>query len=179
MKFFFQKILLVTSTSLLLSHGLMAEIKTPNYDFSLALIEPFFPGKSVIELKKDKALYSEIFEDNGSQKILKFKLKKENYYLDFYTQVKNDVITDVFVRLPQHFNHDQFLTELQKRFKKQDKFVRKDLSALYTWLNKENFNILYHGSCSISCFPIFLEIVLTDKSVIPLYQKFNEALPKI
>jgi len=179
MKIVFQKILLLSTLLMALNSSLLAEIKTPNYDFSLVLIEPFFPGKSVVDLQKDKGIRSEIFEDNGSRKIWKLHLKKENYYLDFYLQTKNDIISDVFVRLPQHFNHDQFLIELQKRFKKQDKFIRKDLSALYAWLNKENFNILYHGSCSISCFPVFLEIVTTDKSVTPLYQKFNEALPKI
>ncbi len=175
----FQKIYYLIFLLLACNSSLFAEIKTPNYDFTLVLIEPFFPGKSVIDIQKDKAIRSEIFEDNGSRKIWKFRLKKENYYLDFYTQAKNDIISDVFVRLPQHFNHDQFLLELQKRFKKQDKFLRKDLSALYTWFNRENFNILYHGSCSISCFPVFLEVVTTDKSVTPLYQKFNEALPKI
>lgn len=179
MNFFYLKKLYLIALFTLLSTGIQAEIKTPNYDFSLTLLEPFLPGKSVVELNKDKAFRSEIFEDNGNQKIIKFKLKKENYVLELYTQVKNDLITDLYVRLPQHFNHDQFLMELQKKYKKQDKFVRKDFSALYTWLNREGFNILYHGSCSISCFPMFLEIVTTDKSIIPLYQKFNEALPRL
>lgn len=178
MNFFYLKKLCLISLFTLLSAGIQAEIKTPNYDFSLALLEPFLPGKNVIELNKDKAFRSEIFEDNGTQKIIKFKLKKENYVLELYTQVKQDVITALYVRLPQHFNHDQFLMELQKKYKKQDKYIRKDLSALYTWLNRDGFNILYHGSCSITCFPMFVEMVSTDKSVIPLYQKFNEALPK-
>ena len=159
-----------------------AEIKSPNYDFSLATLEPFFPGKGLKEIeeeaKKTKAIKSDIFEDQGNIKIWRFKVDKKEYILDVYAQVKDDKITDMFVRLPQHFLHDLVLADLQKRFKKQDKFVRKNGSALYVWMNRENNNVIYHGSCSISCFPMFLEIVSSDKTVTPLYQKFNEALPK-
>lgn len=162
---------------LLFSFVIHAEIKAPNYDFTIETLEPFFPGKSVEEIKKSNPKF-DIFEDNGNLKVLRFKLKRPNYSLDIYTQVKGDTIMDTFVRLPQHFLHDLFLANLQKRFKKQDRYVRKDLSALYVWMNRENNNILYHGSCSISCFPMFIEIVTTDKSVTPLYVKFNEALPK-
>lgn len=170
-------LLLIVLTSVI-SSTTIAEIKSPNYDFSIAVLEPFFPGKSVSEVQKDKTIKSDIFEDGGNQKTYRFKLKKENYILDLYTQTKDDKITDLFVRLPQHFNHDLFLTELQKRYKKQDRFVRKDLSALYVWMNRDGNNILYHGSCSITCFPMFIEIVSTEKTVVPLYQKLNEALPK-
>lgn len=158
---------------------LHSEIKPPNYDFTLATLELFFPGKSVTEIQKDKAIKSDIFEDNGEAKILRFKLARANYTLDIYAQVKGDKITDMFARLPQHFIHDLFLTDLIKRYKKQDKFIRHDMSALYTWLNREGNNILYQGSCSITCFPMFIEIVSSDKTVVPLYQKFNEALPKL
>ena len=155
-----------------------AEIKSPNYEFTLSTIESFFPGKSIEELKKDKAIKSDIFEDNGNMKIWRFKVNKKEYILDIYTQVKDDKITDMFVRMPQHFLHDLVLTDLQKRFKKQDKYVRKDMSALYVWMNRDGNNVLYHGSCSITCFPMFIEVVSTDKTVTPLYQKLNEALPK-
>ncbi len=155
-----------------------AEIKSPNYDFNLATIEPFFPGKSLEEAKKDKAIKSDIFEDNGSIKIWRLKLNKTTYILDIYVQVKDEKITDMFVRLPQHFSHDQVLRDLQTRYKKQDKYIHKDMSALYLWNEKEGNNIIYHGSCSISCFPMFLEVVSSDKTVTPLYQKLNEALPK-
>lgn len=172
------KYLLLITLSCAISSTIKAEIKSPNYDFTIATLEPFFPGKSVSEVQKDKTIKSDIFEDGGNQKTYRFKLKKENYILDLYTQTKDDKITDLFVRLPQHFNHDLFLTDLQKRYKKQDRFVRKDLSALYVWMNREGNNILYHGSCSITCFPMFIEIVSTEKNITPLYQKLNEALPK-
>lgn len=161
-----------------LSSALHAEIKSPNYDFSLATVEPFFPGKSIEEAKKDKAIKSDIFEDNGNVKVWRFKVNKKDYILDIYAQVKDDKVTDMFVRLPQHFLHDLVLTDLQKKYKKQDKYVRKDMSALYVWMNRDNNNIIYHGSCSVTCFPMFLEVVSTDKTVTPLYQKLNEALPK-
>lgn len=155
-----------------------AEIKSPNYDFNLAVIESFFPGKGIEEAKKDKAIKSDIFEDNGNIKIWRFKVNKKSYMLDIYAQVKNDKITDMYVRLPQHFSHDQVLADLQKRYKKQDKYVNKDMSSLYVWVNRDGNNVIYHGSCSITCFPMFVEVVSTDKTVTPLYQKLNEALPK-
>lgn len=154
-----------------------AEITPPNYDFTLKSIENFTPGKNIEDIKKQNPKF-DLFSDNGEQKILRFKLKRTNYILDVYTQVKKDTVTDLFVRLPQHFLHDIFLTDLQKKWKKQDRFVRHDRSAIYVWLNRDNTNIIYHGSCSITCFPMFIEIVSTDKSVTPMYVKLNEALPK-
>ncbi len=169
--------------SLILTHlfsiilSIHAEITPPNYDFTLKSIENFTPGKNIEEIKKQNPKF-DIFEDNGDQKILRFKLKRAEYSLDIYTQVKKDIVTDLFVRLPQHFLHDIFLADLQKKWKKQDKYVRHDKSAIYVWLNRDNLNIIYHGSCSITCFPMFIEIVSTDKSVTPMYVKLNEALPK-
>lgn len=154
-----------------------AEITPPNYDFTLKSLENFLPGKNIEEIKKQNPKF-DLFADSGDQKILRFKLKRTGYTLDLYTQVKKDVVTDLFVRLPQHFLHDIFLTDLQNKWKKQDRFVRHDRSAIYVWLNRDNNNIIYHGSCSITCFPMFIEIVSTDKTVIPMYQKLNEALPK-
>jgi len=154
-----------------------AEITPPNYDFTLKSLDTFTPGKNIEEIKKQNPKF-DVFEDNGEQKILRFKIIRANYSLDVYTQVKKDLVTDLFVRLPQHFLHDIFLSDLQKKWKKQDKFVRHDRSAIYVWLNRDNLNIIYHGSCSITCFPMFIEIVSTDKSVTPMYVKLNEALPK-
>lgn len=154
-----------------------AEITPPNYDFTLKTIESFTPGRNIEEIKKQNPKF-DVFEDNGDQKILRFKINRTNYSLDIYTQVKKDTVTDLFVRLPQHFLHDIFLGDLQKKWKKQDKFVRHDRSALYVWLNRDNNNIIYHGSCSLTCFPMFIEIVSTDKAVIPMYVKLNVALPK-
>ncbi|MBY0412821.1 MAG: hypothetical protein K2Q18_01585 [Bdellovibrionales bacterium] len=171
------KFLLVISLTLVISPLVRAAILSPNYDFTMKTLEPFFPGGSLEKLKSDKTITSDIFEDNGNHKIFKVRLKKTNYALDIFIQTMDDKITDMFVRMPQHFNHDLFLTELQKTYKKQDKYVRKDLSALYVWKERDGNNILYHGSCSISCFPMFIEVVSIEKSVVPLYQKFNEALP--
>jgi len=161
---------------LLTSFYLYAKITPPNYDFTLKSLEIFYPGKPIEEVKKLNPKYKTI-EDNGDAKLLFFQIKKANYKLDIYTQVKKDQITDLYVRLPQHFVHDILLKDLQTTWKKQDRFIRKDGSALYTWMNRDNFNIIYQGSCSITCFPMFLEIVSTDKSVKPLYNKFNEAVP--
>ncbi|MGZ3807874.1 MAG: hypothetical protein ACXVCE_07295, partial [Bacteriovorax sp.] len=154
-----------------------AEITPPNYDFTLKSLENFTPGKNIEEVKKQNPKF-DVFSDNGTQKILKFKLRRANYTLDVYTQVKKDLITDLFVRLPQHFLHDIFLRDLQAKWKKQDRFVRHDRSAVYVWLNRDGTNIIYHGSCSITCFPMFIEIVSTESSVEPIYVKLNEALPK-
>jgi hypothetical protein len=178
MKHVFLKLLLVITLYSSLLFTISAEIKKPNYDFSPATLEPFFPGSTMEKIKADKTIVSDIFEDNGNQKIVKIKFLRPNYKLDIFVQTKDETVTDLFVRLPQHFNHDLLLTDLQKKYKKQDKFVRKDMSALYVWMNRDGNNIIYHGSCSVSCFPMFIEFVKADKSITPLYQKLNEALPK-
>jgi hypothetical protein len=172
------KFLPVIAMFMSVSTPILAEIKSPNYDFSTNVIEPFLPGSEMEKIKADKTILSDIFEDNGNQKIVKIKLKKANYQLDMFVQTKDEKVTDLFVRLPQHFNHDLLLADLQKKYKKQDKFIRKDLSALYTWNERDGRNIFYQGSCSLTCFPMFIEFTSTDKSVVPLYQKFNEAIPK-
>ena len=169
-------LLLLISILVLTFADIHAQTKTPNYDFTINSLELFFPGKSLEEVKKINPKF-DIFEDKGEEKILRFKLNRAGYMLDVYTQVKGDKINDLYVRLPQHFLHDLILTDLQKRVKKQDDFVRKDLSALYVWKNRENNNIIYQGSCSLTCFPMFLEVVNASPDIIPLYQKFNEALP--
>ena len=97
-------------------------------------------------------------------------------FLDFKLGLSQDVQPESFAS--EFFLHDIFLKDLQTKWKKQDKYVRHDRSAVYVWLNRDNNNIIYHGSCSITCFPVFIEIVSNDKSVTPMYQKLNEALPK-
>lgn len=172
------KFLSVMALFLGLSPLIHAEITPPNFDFTIKTLEPFFPGSTLAKIKEDKAITSDIYEDKGNQKIVKIRFKREKYALDIFVQTKDEKVTDMFVRMPQHFNHDIFLTELQKNYKKQDKFIRKDMSALYVWMNQGGNKIIYHGSCSISCFPMFIEVVSSDPSVTPLYQKFNEAIPK-
>lgn len=153
-----------------------AEITPPNYDFNLSKIEIFFPKKTIEEVKKNYPKIK-IIEDAGDSKIYFIKFQAKEYTLDIYTQVKNEKIIDVYIRLPQYFHHDLVLKELQTNYKKQNSFSRKDGSALYTWLNQNGTNILYHGSCSITCFPMFLEIVSNESGMTPLYKKFNQAIP--
>jgi hypothetical protein len=153
-----------------------AKITPPNYDFNLGVIENFFPSKTIEDIKKLN-LKIETLEDNGDSKLLKTKLIKKDYVLDIYLQLKKDIIIDTYIRMPQYFNHDIFLKELQTKWKKQDKFKNKDGSSYYVWFNRDNLNILYQGSCSITCFPMFIEFVKSgDKSTPPLYKKFNDNL---
>lgn len=176
MNLYFQKFLLVIVCLWTGITNVQAEIKSPNYDFTLSSLELFFPGKSLENAKKSWPKF-DVFEDGGDQKTLRFKLLRAGYVLDVYTQVKQDQFIDMYVRLPQHFLHDLMLADLQKRYKKQTHFVKKDSSALYVWKSVDGNNIVYQGSCSITCFPMFLEVVKASSDVTPLYQKFNDALP--
>ena len=178
MKPLYLKLLLFTSLLIGLNNPLFAGIKPPNYDFTFTSLLPFLPGGNFSKIKLDKSIQSDIFENNGQIKIFRIILKRANYNIDLYVQVKDDLIIDMYARLPQHFIHDIFLADLQKKYKKQDKYVQKDMSALYVWMNRENHNIIYQGSCSITCFPMFIEVVSNDKSIVPFYQKFNLAVPK-
>lgn len=170
---FMKTFLLIIFSSLNLIH---AKITPPNYDFTLQTVESFFPSKSVEDIKKNFPKF-QTMEDNGDSKILKIKVVKKEYSFEVYIQSKKDVVTDAYFKMPQYFNHDQLLKMLQDKWKKQDKFKNKDRSSLYVWFNRDQQNILYHGSCSITCFPVFFEVVSSDPSVTPLYKKFNEALP--
>lgn len=162
---------------ILFSHPLLAEIATPNYDFTLKTLENFLPEKIVTELAKDGKKF-EIVEGDGDLKLARYHLKSAHYSLTIYIQYKKENIKNIFVRLPQYFNHDLLLKELQGKWKKQDKYFSHDRTSMYTWLNRDQMNILYQGSCSITCFPMFIEFATTDTSIPPLHQKFNEALPR-
>jgi hypothetical protein len=153
-----------------------ASISTPNYEFTIKTLENFLPSKPSESLKKENPKF-DIIEDNGENKTLRFNFKTKNYSLDIYTQIKKDTIVDTYVRLPQYFNHDLFLKELQTKWKKQDKYFRKDQSAYFVWKNRDQMNILYMGSCSITCFPMFIEFTNLDKNQETFYSKFNKALP--
>lgn len=156
---------------------IFAEIVPPNYKFELKLLERFLPGNDYTKLEADKTLSLIPFEKNGDNQIIQTKLISSHYIIEIYLQINSGQITSSFIKFPQHFSHDQLLDQLQKQYKKQDQFTRKDMSALYTWNNREGKNILYHGTCTISCFPLFIEFVQSDGKSTTLYQKFNDLLP--
>lgn len=156
----------------------ISEIKVPNYDFSYNSLNLFMPGQTNSTLLKNNFFTSTMYEDNAQLKIWKHKFIKKNYSLDIYTQVKDDIILNTYVRLPQYFSHDQFLLELHKLFKKQNQYKRENASALYLWENAKGNKIIYQASCSITCFPMFIEIMDPKNNEQSFYQKFNAALPK-
>jgi hypothetical protein len=162
---------------LILINVTKAEIIPPNYGFTLSEVEFFFPSKSFQDAKKKfPNSPTQVLVDSGVNKLYFMRIKNSRYHLDIYTQVKEDTIVDTYIRMPQHFYHDQLLSDLQTKWKKQDNFYKKNQTAHYNWYNRDAMNILYEGSCTITCFPMFIEFASNDKNLVPLYKKFNESL---
>lgn len=141
---------------IIFSHVGFAKVIPPNYDFSMDTLAEFFPGKdiAVIEGKYGKP---ESLRDNGSIKMVRFKVKQMRYLFPVVVQHSQGKILDMHATLPSYFLHDIFHQSLINRWGKQQAYQRVDEEAFYQWKNEE-FIMSYGASCTITCFPTYLSV---------------------
>ena len=78
------------------------------------------------------------------------------------------------------------LFNIREKLNKHDRKYQQGRNILLTWVEKETLGkkieAIYHGSCSLTCFPVGLYLISKkaqkDPSFISLYQKFNKDFPK-
>ena len=133
----------------------MALVDPANYDFSLDSFEVFRPGNSVKQAieKHGKA---ELVSEKGKTKTLKFYVAQIRYKFAVIVRVEGDKIVDYHARLPSYFLHDVFHQSMLNRFGAQNFYRLIDGTAIYQWSNKEGINYIYSGTCTITCFPVYL-----------------------
>jgi len=136
--------------------SLFAEVKAPNYNFTLDQLALFYPGESVTAIK-NKWGKGEKLKMLGENELWRFKVKYERYFFPVLVQIKNDKIQDMFAQLPTYFLHDVFHQSLINKWGKQQKYSKKEEAAFYEW-DLEKLKISYNATCTITCFPIYLHM---------------------
>ena len=132
----------------------MALVKEPNYDFSLDELKKFSPFQNFAEIKKKYPNIKKIKSSNGFT-IYKAYHTQLRYKFPILIQVKDNLITDFYARLPAYFLHDVFHQSLINRYKMQDHYKKVEEQAIYIWKDRDNIHHVYSGACSITCFPIY------------------------
>jgi hypothetical protein len=131
-------------------------------EFSLTELSPYLPG-NLIDKGKPEIKKAVVLDKEGDKEILLLKYQLPKFYLMTNLQIEKNEILDSYFRFPNNYSHDIILTLLQKKFGKQTKYYKKNNDALYWWLDKDfdgkTMDIIYHGSCSLSCFPLGLHLI--------------------
>jgi hypothetical protein len=140
--------------------SVQAKVDPPNYDFSLENLKPFFPGESKQALiaKHGEGLILK----NGFVETRRFYVSQIRYKFPVVVTFYQDQVVDMFATLPSYFLHDIFHQSLINRFGKQDKFINYNGTALYTWANKDNKNLNYSSTCTITCFPLYFSASMAN-----------------
>ena len=132
------------------------------------------PGQNIKNLiTKEKP---QLIRNGKKFKTYKFYIEHIRYKFALLVQTKNDTVTDFHARLPQYFLHDVFHQSLINRYGIQDIYKKTEESALYTWKDKNNINIVYSGTCTITCFPIFYSTSTTKHDFGGDYKKVTDKL---
>ncbi|MBI2522185.1 MAG: hypothetical protein HYV97_17330 [Bdellovibrio sp.] len=135
-----------------------SKVDPPNYNFGLEQLNQFRPGSTKEDIEKSNK-NGEIIEQRGERAVVKYYVAHLRYKFPIFVQFYQGKVLDYYARLPQYFLHDVFHQSLINRFGKQNKYFKKEESALYEWENKENMKIIYQGACTITCFPIYLTMI--------------------
>ncbi|OFZ48463.1 MAG: hypothetical protein A2381_03460 [Bdellovibrionales bacterium RIFOXYB1_FULL_37_110] len=144
-----------------------AKVEAFNYNFSLEILEDFYPDKTLESIEKKYNKGANI-SSNADYKIIKYLINHQRYTFPVFVQYYKDKSVDFYVRLPSYFMHDIFHESLIKKLGKQDTYSKYEESASYTWKNVKDTQHFYRAECTITCFPIFYSVI-TKKSDLPGY----------
>lgn len=142
--------------------------------FTLSDIESYLPGKNISDELKTQ-IKAQLIQNKNDTKLWRFFIKENTYVIALFFQEKNNLILDLYLALPSYFLHDSFHQTLINKFGKQDRFLHHNGTSVYSWINKSDIEILYSATCTITCFPIFLNIYQknNDSGFIPFSKGLN------
>lgn len=141
---------------LLLSLSAFGKVEAPNYNFGLKTLEKFYPGRSIADLKADYG-EGELLRQQGAMEMRRFMVKQLEFKFPVIIQTEEGKIQDMHAQLPSFFLHNIFHQSLIDQIGKQQKYLRVEEEAVYVW-EKEDFKYTYSAACTITCFPIFLNV---------------------
>lgn len=136
-----------------------SKIEPPNYDFSLDAFNKFAPGVTYDDIAKDYKPEL-VMENPDGTAVYKIYINHMRYVFPLFFQTYQKKIIDYIARLPSYFIHDIFHQSIINRYGKQNKYTKKENSAVYIWDNIQGTNkIIYSGSCTITCFPMYYALI--------------------
>lgn len=146
---------------------LFCKVDPPNFNFSLDQFNPYLPGKVVDKNSPENQKL--LFTTRGKNLIYRFWISHQRYKFPLFVQTNQEGrILDSYARLPSYFLHDTFHQSLINRYAKQDNYYKKEDLAIYVWKEAkglEQTEIVYSGTCTITCFPVFVTFVsVTERS---------------
>lgn len=153
----FGVVTIIVLATLIPVHPAKTKVEAPNYSFTYDAFNPFLPGASYPELVKAKG-EGEVISKEGKSTIRRYLIKHQLYVFPVWVLANDETILSFYTRLPSYFLHDVFHQTLINRYGKQDSYFKKEEHAVYVWKNAKNFTITYEGTCTITCFPIYLSI---------------------
>jgi len=136
-----------------------AKVDPPNYDFSLDALAVFKPDQDLETIKK-KYPGGEEISSQGSVSVWRFYVAHIRYKFPVWVQLKNGKVLDSFATLPSYFLHDVFHQSIINRYGKQDSYYKKEENAVYSWEKKTDIKMVYSGSCTITCFPLYFSMII-------------------
>lgn len=161
---------------LLISFTANSAVEPPNYNFKIADLDIFYPGKKLEDIEK-KYGKGQMTSNNDPYKIYKFKVKNLRYTFSLWVQTKNKIVTDFYTKLPDYFLHNVFHQSIITHVgAKQDVYKKIEEQALYIWENQKDLRHVYSGGCTITCFPIYYSVMKTKKKWDPDYKPYHSII---
>ena len=117
-------------------------------------MDVFLPGSTLAKIQ-DKYGKGEKFKVIETVTVYRFMVAKMRFKFPVFVQIYQNNVLDFFAKLPSYFSHDLYHQSLINKFGKQDKYLKQENNALYSWNNENGSSYLYSGSCTITCFPIY------------------------
>ena len=139
---------------------LQAKVTPPNYNFSLDTLQNFWPGTLLSAIQK-KYGTGTIIQKDDTTTIYKFYVEQIRYKFPIFIQVYAGKVLDFYCRLPTYFLHDIFHQSIINRFRVQDSYKKIEANAIYIWKNRNGVDLIYSGTCTITCFPIYFAAITT------------------
>ena len=132
----------------------LGKVSPPNYNFSLDKLQVFYPGNSLEDIQKSYGK-GELYSQGGDNPIYRFRVTHARYRFPVFVQFDKGLATAFWASLPTYFLHDVFHQSLINRYGKQDRYVKRENSALYIWNEQSGATLVYSGQCTITCFPAY------------------------
>ena len=130
----------------------LSEVIPPTRGFKIESLEPFYPGGSLKSVQEKFGPGSPYGEN-----MRRFQITHRSYKFPVFVQAEGDSIRAFWVRMPSYFSHDVIHQDLITRYGKQQDYLKKENTAVYSWaLKDKNLKLVYAGQCTITCFPLYL-----------------------
>jgi hypothetical protein len=152
---------LLLLTILIYSLNAKSKIEPPNYNFSHDTLREFYPGEKLIKVNQ-KYKNAELIQKKNEVLIYKYYVEQIRYKFPVIVATYKDQIIEAWFRLPSYFLHDVFYQGLINRLGNPDKFKNIEINSIYIWNNKNQIRFVYNGSCTITCFPVFLHAISVE-----------------